>query len=168
MEAVAQKTGRNIIVEEGTESVLTVDFGFMPFEEALLQLLKGKNYALLRSNDGTRIATVRVLANPEAGEPTSHPTKQPNQPPKALTLPPLPLQALGEVSQEQVNSLLKMLKQHEAATGEDMREKLKELRAAVDPNFDPDTDGEELTDEELVRSVLKLALGVLKEVNPSQ
>ena len=121
MEAVAEKTGHNIIVEEGTESVLTVDFGFLPFEEALLQLLKGKNYALFRSNDGSRIATVRVLANPAAGEPTFHPTTQPNQPPKAPTLPPLPLQALGEVPEEQVKTVLSMLKQREAATGADMR-----------------------------------------------
>ena len=42
------------------------------------------------------------------------------------------------------------------------------MLATVDPNFDPDTDGEELTDEELLRSVIKSALRAFTELKSSQ
>ena len=163
METLAAKTGRKVVVTEGVESRLTVDFDFMPFEAGLMQLLKGKNYALHHSDDGSRITTVLVLSGLDGrvADPSvkaaKHLLERKEPSVVARNLP----RVAAEIPPAQVDALLDLLREQEAVSGENFRKELEELRESVDPGFDPKMDAEGLTDEELLGSVLNSALRAL-------
>ena len=175
MDTVAHGAELEITVFDAAEGELTAEFDFLPLEEALTELLVDRNYVFTRTEDGSRLATVQVLSHageapdlpmpapverPSAGEaqPTP-PTETPAEPVPPDQRPVVPPQALKFlVTEKMMDDIMGMLAREQEANGLDVRAKLLEMRGQVDSDFDPDLDGLDLSDRELLQSVLEKAV----------
>lgn len=72
MAEIAAKSGVEIVIYGSDYADLTVNFDYVPLEEGLRYLLKGKNYLMFRSDDSSRALKVWVLSTTTARE-TSEP-----------------------------------------------------------------------------------------------
>jgi hypothetical protein len=68
MAEVAAKSGAEIVIYGSDHADLTVNFDYMPLEEGLRYLLKGKDYLIFRPNDSSGALKVWILSTVRARE----------------------------------------------------------------------------------------------------
>ena len=158
METVAEKAELEIHVHDPAESALTIEFDYLPFEEGLRELLKGKNSIAHRTSDGSRISRLWVLGEGSSVSQDRSTQTQPQQRLSASWQGDSADRAQLRPPPVQFARALEQLRQYEAETGMSARAQLKQMRASVDPDFDPELDGDDLSDEELLESVVESAI----------